>query len=171
MKEIELTQGYRAQVDDEDFARLSKFKWYPQIKRRKDGSISSLYAIRTARVRAGRWKTHAMHCDILGTSSGVDHKDTNGLNNQKENLRLAGKRQNGFNRRLGATNTSGFKGVHWSERAKRWKAQINIDKKRISIGYFKLAADAARAYDEAALAHYGEFALTNKMMGLLKLGL
>lgn len=108
-----------------------------------------------------------MHCDILGTSSGVDHKDTNGLNNQKHNLRLAGKRQNGFNRRLSVTNTSGFKGVHWATAQKQWKTQINIDKKRITIGYFKQAADAARAYDAAALQHYGAFALTNKMMGLL----
>ena len=97
----------------------------------------------------------------------VDHIDGDGLNNQKYNLRSATVRQNIINKGLTAQNSSGFKGV--SRDGKKWRAQIDNGRNgvRSYLGRFSDPRLAAAAYDMAAIERYGEFAKTNKMLGLL----
>jgi hypothetical protein len=109
-----------------------------------------------------------MHADILGTKNGVeiDHCDGNGLNNRRQNLRHATKTENQWNATVRQDNSSGFKGVCFDTEMRRWKASIQYHNKRIHLGRFDSAAEAAIAYDEAATRLFGEFAKTNHALGL-----
>jgi hypothetical protein len=97
----------------------------------------------------------------------VDHRDGNGLNDTRGNLRIASSSQNKHNMILTRSNSSGFKGVAWQKRRGTWRAKIAIQGKEKYIGAFSDKVEAARAYDEAAKQLHGEFARTNASMGLL----
>ncbi len=109
-----------------------------------------------------------MHHDICGVAI-VDHRDcaspignlaTHKLNNRRSNLRSATTQQNARNRKVRSDNKSGYKGV--SKRRTTFAATISIDKgKRLHLGTFRSAEDAARAYDSAAQKYFGEFARVN----------
>lgn len=88
----------------------------------------------------------------------VDHIDGNGLNNRRDNLRLANRSQNGANRKIGKNNSSGVKGVYWYKPRNCWRARIGVNGKEISLGHFKNIDDAKQAYKEAALLYFGEYA-------------
>lgn len=158
-KEIPLTQGKVAVVDEEDFDRLNKHKWYAC----KNGN--TFYALRKSNVN-GKRLTILMHREILGLKPGdpgVDHRDGNGLNNRRKNLRLASHEQNGMNRRRNKNGTSRFKGVYWEKNHRKWHVRIKFGGKYVHIGYFDSEEDAARAYDEKAKELFGEFARLNKV--------
>jgi len=89
----------------------------------------------------------------------IDHKDHDKSNNTKENLRVATKTENQANKPISKRNTSGFKGV--TKSGNKWYAQISIGSKETYLGTFELAEDAAMAYNDAALTHFGSFALLN----------
>lgn len=152
MKVIPLTQGQVALVDDADYESLSKFKW------RAYRDHNTFYAMRNTPRPNRRYVR--MHQEITGLKK-VDHADGNGLNNQRHNLRAASHNENMWNRRLQQNNTSGFKGVYFSKRDQKWKAQIRFQRQRIHLGYFLTAEEAAKAYDAAALKHFGKFAAPN----------
>ena len=97
----------------------------------------------------------------------ADHKDRNPLNNCRSNLRIATSSQNSCNQGITKINTSGFKGVCKPKNAKKWLAQICVRNNKRVIGRFDNLMDAAIAYDKAVIQYHGEFALTNKMLGLL----
>jgi hypothetical protein len=172
MKEIQLTKGYVALVDDEDFERVSQFKWHAQISCHKDGSIRTVYANRSVRNVYGIRAKQPLSSFILEIDTGlyciIDHKDGNGLNHQKLNLRKASKSQNGQNQQLSIRNTSGFKGVHWSSTAEKWQTIITVNGEVLNLGYFSDKKDAAQAYNEAATKHFGEFAALNQISGEFK---
>ena len=157
MKTIELTQGKEALVDDQDFAHLSQWKWCAIFKGR------GWYAQRRLRrkeVGDGPRGTTYMHNQIIGGR--VDHRDGNGLNNQRSNLRPAGDQQNkrAFRQKpLGKS--SRFRGVHWHSATGKWKAEITVDYRNIYLGVHASEEAAARAYDEAARQYFGEFASPN----------
>jgi hypothetical protein len=158
MKEMKLTQGKVALVDDEDFEWLLRFKWCLK------GDYRTSYA--------HTWidgTMITMHRLILQASRGeeVDHINGNGLDNQRGNLRLCVRTLNAKNRRKFTECSSRFKGVNWHKWRNRWATRIQKDHLQISLGYFLNEEDAARAYDNAATELFGEFALTNKAMGLL----
>jgi hypothetical protein len=165
MKEIPLTQGYAAIVDDGDFAALSQYKWHAFMDSRKDGSMRRVYARRaTAKGRPAVF----MHRFILdSTDSGieVDHEDGDGLNCQRYNLRTATHADNQHNRKLQRNNTSGFKGVTWHKQSQKWHAKIRVSGAVTSLGLFSDKVRAAKAYDIAALHHFGSFAKINFMEG------
>lgn len=108
-----------------------------------------------------------MHRYILGcdTSTAIDHINRDKLDNRKENLRECEQCDNSKNTLMGKNNTSGFKGV--SKYNKKWRARIMVDRKEIRLGIFNSAYDAALAYDEAAIKYHGEWAATNKDLGVL----
>jgi hypothetical protein len=150
MKTIPLTQGKVAIVDDEDFERVNQFKWYVH-------DVDNLfYAYR----RQGRKSSLKMHRFILGLDDPkihIDHKNHNGLDNQKKNLRVCNRNQNQHNRRK-QKGSSRFKGVTWYKPLKKWRAQICVNNKQMHIGVFLSEQDAAIAYNQAATKYFGEFA-------------
>ena len=97
----------------------------------------------------------------------IDHKDGNPKNNSIENLRACTQSQNNANTGINKVNTSGYKGVTWNKSCGKWHAQIKDHKKRVYLGVYDDIKEAAKAYDDAAIRIYGEFAKTNKMLGLL----
>jgi len=173
MKEIPLTQGYVALVDDEDYQRIVDIgPWCASVYRRKDGSVLKIYAHHSSyTVDKKVGKGYLMHRVVLGLTDykvKVDHfPDPSGVNNQRSNLRLATAAQNTQNQQLRLENTSGYKGVHWSKHASRWTAAIKVKGKTKRLGYFTNPKDAARTYDKAALEFFNNFACTNEGMGLL----
>lgn len=96
----------------------------------------------------------------------VDHVNLITSDNSISNLRLSSVAQNARHQSLKRTNRSGFKGVHFSKQKNKWVAHIRTDEGRLYLGSFADKAQAARAYDKAAIINHGEFALTNEMMGL-----
>jgi hypothetical protein len=156
MKEIKLTQGKVALVDDEDYADLSQFKWHA-VKFR--GS-HTLYAAR--RVFIGKkWGRTLMHRFILGLGGKdwIDHKNGDGLDNQRHNLRICTNSQNQMNQALRVDNTSGFRGICRS--GKKWSAAIRSGGEKIHLGTFETKEVAALARDHAAIKYHGEFARLN----------
>lgn len=114
-------------------------------------------------------RTIYMHREIVCASRGVevDHKDLDGLNNQKHNLRTATKAQNCRNRgkrdhQGGVPTTSRFKGVGMRRDTGRWRAFIRVRGLLIILGHFEDEIEAAKAYDRAARHHFGEFARLNE---------
>jgi|JI10StandDraft_1071094.scaffolds.fasta_scaffold364297_3 hypothetical protein len=159
MKQIPLTQGKFALVDDEDFEELSKYKWCAYRHR------NTFYASRSVRIN-GKNKNIRMHRQVLSLvkkNEYCDHINGDGLNNQKSNLRICGNAENLLNRGKGKNNTSEFKGVTRDNRDGVWYAQIKVNKKHFYLGRFKNKKDAAIAYNEAAKLHHGEFARLNKI--------
>lgn len=157
MKKIPLTQGYVSLVDDEDFERLSAFKWYAH----KEDKI--VYAWRYAGGGRAHRRIVKMHREIMNAPDGVeiDHENGDGLDNQKENLRSATHRQNLCNRRKQSGTSSQFKGVSWYAAGKKWSAYIKTNQSKLHLGYFSDETAAARAYDAAAEKHFGPFARLN----------
>lgn len=119
MKEVKLTSGYVALVDDCDFEKVSSRNWFPLFSRRRcDGSLLNVYAQANARYEDGRKTAIKMHRFILGLSDPsifTDHRDHDGLNNCRSNFRICTPSENLGNARLRSDNTSGYKGVAWSK--------------------------------------------------------
>lgn len=158
MKEIKLTQNKTALVDDADHIKLCQFKWYAAYISGK------WYAARNIKVD-GRYRMLLMHQAILPADGVIrDHKDGNGLNNQRDNLRICTYSENAQNSKSKSVfKTSPFKGVSWSRQKMKWRSEITVLGRRIFLGLHPLEIDAAKAYDAAARIYFGEFARTNFM--------
>ena len=158
MKEIKLSQTgknrgkFIALVDDDDYDLLNQFRWY--VAKRNHTNYAE-------RDRAISGKKSLMHRLIMNAPIGlqVDHKDHNGLNNQKSNLRICTSQQNNMNSRVKRNATSKYLGVHYDRGYIR--ASIIFNYKITRLGYFKTEEDAARAYDKKAKELFGEFANLN----------
>jgi len=161
MKRIPLTQGQFALVDDEDFEHLSQWKW------RACFGKGLWYATRVAQ----DGQKHAMHHEILGIDPifgtvQADHRNGNGLDNQKLNLRVSTQSENSRNRRkLRRVCASPYKGVGYMKsmkRIKRWRAILYLSRtNQVTLGCFLTDVEAAHAYDYAAREHFQEFAALN----------
>lgn len=152
MKQIQLTQGQVALVDDADFEWLNQWKWGA----RYDPTTGTYYAIRGSR-KEGKTKEVKMARLILGLIDPKikgDHKDGNTLNNQRYNLRAVTASQSAINRKKFKNNTSGHKGVSWKEANKKWQVQINGK----YGGVFVSLEEAVEVYEKKALVLHGEFA-------------
>jgi len=148
-------------VDDADLEWLSRWKWCA-------GSFAGkVYATRTEKCANGGKASVLMHRQILGMVAHdgrvCDHKDGDRLNNRRGNLRECTHSQNHANKKKTARprDQSQFKGVSFHRHSGLWHGRIQINKKQISLGYFKNEVETARAYDAAARQHFGEFARLN----------
>lgn len=155
-REIPVSKGLVAIVDEEDYPEISKFTWHA----RKDGHF--YYPATWVGPRKTR-KYVMMHQMIMGVIPGkkIDHIDRKPLNNSRSNLRHVDHRTNCLNTAMWASNTSGYRGVSWHQVRRKWRACIGVHGKMIDIGHFSSAEDAARAYDQAAREFFGEDAFVN----------
>lgn len=159
MKEIKLTTpGKVALVDDQDFDELNKFSWH----------VRRGYVVRTKNIDKKKI-AFFMHREIMNTPAGMDtdHKDHNGLNNQRSNLRVCTRLQNMHNRKKQSNGiTSKFKGVylHTRPKYKYYIAYLWVARKCFSKSFPYTPEgeiQAAKHYNELALEHHKEFALLN----------
>jgi hypothetical protein len=152
MKEIPLSKGKVALVDDEDYEELSQWKW----------SYNGRVAMRGA-FPDGRRKNIIMHRQIMNAPDGmeVDHIDHDPLNNSRSNLRICTRAENSRNRSPQRNGSSRFLGVSWDRQRQRWSAHIMMHGKLRRIGSFPIEEEAARAYDREAIVHHGPFANPN----------
>ena len=153
---IPLTRGKNAIVDAEDFEWLSKWNWCTALTGR--GPLFSFYAARSYWTKKGS-RFLFMHNVIFGDR--CDHKNRNGLDNRRENLRACTPLQNSRNRGISKNNISGFKGVSFIASINKWRARITANGKSKFLGYFTSKELAACAYDLAAKKLFGEFAAPN----------
>jgi hypothetical protein len=151
MREVPLTKGYTAVVDDKDFAIVSQHKWQACVTPR------IVYAYRSVRKdgKHGKLYLHRFLLKVEDPKVEVDHRDHDGLNCQRYNLRTGTKADNQHNRRMRNASVSGYKGV--SRNRGKWIVQIHGK----CVGRFTEVIAAAKAYDTAAVAMYGEYAHTN----------
>jgi len=157
MKTIPLTQGKVAIVDDEDYEILNQFKWYAE----RQGK--TFYANRKAPLSQSRITTVMrreirMHREIINPPTGFfcDHKNGDGLDNRRANLRIVTNGQNQLNNGKYKSNTTGAKGVFMDHG--KYRAEIRKDGKRKYLGMFKTVEEASAAYQKAAKELFGEYA-------------
>ena len=152
IKEIELTQGKFAIVDDEDYDRLNQYKW----------RYSTGYAMRAVWTK-NKQIAVLMHREVIGARPEfeVDHINRKRLDNRKENLRECTRSQNACNKpRIGKV--SKYRGVSkYGKSSSSWISRIKTNGKLFYIGSFKEEKEAAKKYNEYAIKFHGEFAILN----------
>lgn len=152
--------GLFATVDDADFEWLSQHRWFAKKDR------NTTYAFRWTPRNSYKRKAVFLHREIMGcvASDGkiIDHKDRNGLNCQRDNLRFATYSQNRMNILSAKNSSSQYKGVYFCKRDKVWVSAIRHNNKQTRIGNFKSEKEAALAYNKKAAELFGEFVLLNE---------
>ena len=156
-REIPLSQGKVAIVDAADYEWLNQWKWTAAIGKH------TTYAYRAEQKDKCR-KVYHMHRLIMQVSAPlhVDHINHNGIDNRRQNLRVATGSENSRNQRAHRDSTSKYLGVFWDKARGMWRSEIAIgDNKRKFLGRFTSEIEAARAYDTAAREIHGAFANPN----------
>lgn len=157
MKKIHLRGKYSDKfmlVDDSDFEYLSKYKWYYEKPSKKSENEYAKSYIDKKFVKA-----HRIILGISGKNNFVDHIDGNGLNNQKNNIRVCSSSDNQKNKKR-IYGTSRFRGVN--KHPGGWVAKITINKKQKHLGLFQDEVEAAKAFNKAAIESGNQFFVLNK---------
>lgn len=154
MKEITLSRGSVVLVDDEDYEFLNQSKWSLKDGRYARSTTGDFIHVEVAK-RMGIWRPDRE----------VDHRDRDGLNNRRENLRVGTHAQNMRNIGPYSTNSSGYKGVCWDKSRNKWLASISINNRFKNLGRFDTAEEAASPYNRAAIQVSGDFAFVNALTG------
>jgi hypothetical protein len=155
MMQVPLSLGLFALVDDADYEHvMAAGQWSARP------SGQTVYAQRRLSRPGRSATTQSLHTFLTGWPY-VDHRNGDGLDNQRHNIRQSTHAQNTANRRLPKSSTTGFKGVTRRKRDGRYQAQIGAHGRHYHLGYHFTAEAAARAYDAAALRLFGEFARIN----------
>lgn len=157
MKEIKLTRGLIAIIDEEDYAAISNLKWFAC-----PSQTGAFYAVRSSHIGRKNFRV-SMHSVINGTPFGMctDHINGNTLDNRRANLRTCTKAENNRNRGACKGKHLGLKGTYFHKKRRKWHASIQVNGVSRHIGVFVNPYDAARAYDKAASELHGHFAKLN----------
>lgn len=152
VRKIPLTKNKYAIVDDEDYERLSQWKWH----------FDGVYARRSTPDKDKKCvNMHRLLCDFP-VGKQIDHINGDQLDNRKCNLRICTRQQNHWNRSINLSpKSSKYKGVYWENERQKWRAYIYKNNKRINIGRFLTEQEAANAYNKYAINMFGEFARLN----------
>lgn len=163
MTNIDVKGGFIAVVDDEDAERVLRHCWF--LLRKRNGRIQ---AARAKIKMLGTWRTVLLHHLLMPIPAGrqIDHINGDPLDNRRGNLRVCSNSQNAMNRHR-VVGRAPYKGVHWHVAHHRWEAHIKINGRLIQLGGFIDHVSAAKAYDEMAIRLFGEYARTNRSLGLL----
>ena len=153
-RKIALSRGLFALVDEADFDLVSRHKWHAH-----DGYDGKVYAATWDGMKDGKRVRILMHRLIARTPDGLDtdHRDGDGLNNQRYNLRPATRAQNMWNRKPNKKGSSKHKGVGWHKQHQKWVASIQVSKVRSHLGLFDNEEDAAAAYQKRAAIEFGKY--------------
>lgn len=153
-------KGLFAIVDESD-ADMAEITWHTHNQKyakhtvNVDGDVIAVFMHRLILERVlGR---------TLVEEECVDHRDGNGFNNIRSNLRLTTRLGNAWNRGISSLNTTGYKGIYRVKNSDRWAAHIRVKGAKLHLGYFNSAEEAAKAYNDAAIEHFGDFARLNVM--------
>lgn len=143
--------GNYALVDDADFDKISKYNWTAWRHR------NTIYAVSGNDSK----KMHRFILGLVDPKIKADHIDRNGLNNQRVNLRACQNKQNIRNSKIQSNNNTGFKGVGLHKQTGKYRSRIKVDGVQIHLGLYCTAKEAAIAYNESAIKHFGEYANIN----------
>lgn len=157
--------GQEIFIDNDLYPILSKYTW------RSISKGNTYYAIK--QIGSKKRKTLYMHRYIMGLQliDGteihpeilIDHINQCGLDNRKINLRISTKSTNAMNSKKRKNCSSKYKGVSWNKIHKKWEVYINLNKRRIRLGYYLNEQEAAIAYNNAAKEFHKEFACLNQL--------
>lgn len=151
---IPLTRGMLAVVDADDYDWAMQWKWY--AKRDKD--TGEFYAARETRKKGEPGRLYFLHRQLLGEpDTDIDHANGVTLDCRRSNLRPCTQSQNGANHRRRKDNSSGYPGVYWCPRDRKWRAEIWFQRKHIHLGMFASKEEAVSARTSAELHFFGAF--------------
>lgn len=151
---IPLTKGYEAVIDAVDVPLVAGKNWCAAVAK------NTVYAVTRTSTKGGvKAKTLHLHRFLMSAPANleVDHKDCNGLDNRRKNLRLATRAQNQQNKQISRSNTSGFKGVSWCAQSKKWRATVCLNGKTKRVGTYATPELAHASYAAACFLMHGEF--------------
>jgi hypothetical protein len=159
MQSIKLTQNQVALVDDKDFDKVNQYKWFAWFDK-KNNTYQARHSIYISK---GKYKVILMHRLIINAKKGleVDHKNHNGLDNRRSNLRICTRKQNSRNSKKACKSSAKYKGVYLIKSTNKFGAQICVNNKRTYLGSFNTEEDAALVYNCAAQKLFGKFAYLN----------
>ena len=152
---VTLTRGYEAVIDLADVPLVAGRNWSALVSKNR----KAVYAVRVV-TRNGKQTMLLLHRIISDAPAEmhVDHRDGDGLNNRRDNLRVCTQAENNRNQGIRSDNTCGFKGVSLDKRINRWKAEIETNGRRRFLGHHATPEAAHAAYLAAAAVEHGEFA-------------
>jgi hypothetical protein len=160
MKKIEINSNKFGKqivlISYEDYPLVKGYTW--RVTKSRSGTLYATTAIYIPEKQNN--KTLFMHNLIMGVR-GIDHINRNGLDNRRDNLRVATQRQNAKNQSTKITNKYGVKGVSYDAKNKMYSCHITNDYKHIFIGYFFSVVEAAMKYNEASEIFHGEYGAKN----------
>ena len=153
-KKIKLTQGKFTLVDDDDYEKLNKHKWYACYHGK------NCYVVRSSPNINGKYHEIRMHRQILGLKYGdgkiADHRNRITLDNRRSNLRIVSKSMNNRNNNGHSHNTSGYPGVCWHKAGKKWMSYISMNNKQIYLGLYESKQDAIEAREQGEIKYWND---------------
>jgi hypothetical protein len=163
--------GRKAIIDIEDYDSVIAHRWHIYEDKSRKGRVRGPYAITNIYKRSERGDiirkngvavqtALKMHKLLTGFSQ-TDHKNHDGLDNRRKNLRPGEGSRNPANKRTSLKSSSKYKGVSWHSRINKWQAEICVNYNRKFLGYYDYEDEAGRAYDTAAREYFGEYAFLN----------